>query len=131
MNLFINLQGMCLNSLLVDDGFLVLICIGLSSMLMFLIENSCSFLFFGSGWAWLVSDSNNNLVITTTANQLNPLATGAGIPIVGSDLWEHAYYLQYLYNKDNYFVNFWNVVDWVQVGYFYDTYVSKGNPIPL
>jgi Superoxide dismutase len=86
---------------------------------------------FGSGWAWLVSDSNNNLVITTTANQLNPLATGAGIPIFGSDLWEHAYYLQYLYNKDNYFVNFWNVVDWVQVGYFYDTYVSKGNPIPL
>jgi superoxide dismutase, Fe-Mn family len=93
--------------------------------------NTASSGLFGSGWAWLVLDSNNNLVITSTANQLNPIITGAGNPIFGSDLWEHAYYLQYLYNKDNYFANFWNVIDWVQVGYFYDNYVSKGQAIPL
>ena len=86
---------------------------------------------FGSGWAWLCQDSNNNLLITTTANQLNPLMTATCNPILGSDLWEHAYYLQYMYNKDVYFANFWNVVDWVQVGYFYDNYVSLGNPIPF
>ena len=86
---------------------------------------------FGSGWAWLCRDSNQNLIITTTANQLNPLMAGTCNPVFGSDLWEHAYYLQYLWNKDNYFAQFWNVIDWVQVGYFYDTYVVKGQQIPF
>lgn len=87
---------------------------------------------FGSGWAWLCADTNNTLTIWTTANQMNPIMTNSACnPIMGSDVWEHAYYLQYIYNKDAYFANFWNVVDWVQVGYFYDNYVSQGNPIPF
>ena len=86
---------------------------------------------FGSGWAWLCLDSNSNLLITTTANQMNPIMTNTCNPIMGSDLWEHAYYLQYMYNKDSYFANFWNVVDWAQIGAFYDNYVSQGNPIPF
>jgi len=57
--------------------------------------------------------------------------TATCTPVFGNDLWEHAYYLQYLWNKDSYFANFWSIVDWVQVGYFYDTYVSKGQAIPL
>jgi superoxide dismutase, Fe-Mn family len=86
---------------------------------------------FGSGWAWLCADSNLNLIITTTANQMNPLMTNTCNPILGSDLWEHAYYLQYMYNKDSYFANFWSIVDWAQVGYFYENYVLAGNPIPF
>jgi Fe-Mn family superoxide dismutase len=86
---------------------------------------------FGSGWAWLCADANLNLIIVTTANQANPLMTGTCNPVLGSDLWEHAYYLQYLWNKDNYFAQFWSVIDWNQVGYWYSNYVVKGQPIPL
>ena len=93
--------------------------------------NTASSGLFGSGWAWLCADSNGALMITTTANQMNPLMTATCNPVFGNDLWEHAYYLQYLWNKDSYFANFWDIVDWVQVGYFYDTYVSQGQPIPL
>lgn len=93
--------------------------------------NTASSGLFGSGWAWLCADNTGALMITTTANQMNPLMTGTCTPVFGSDLWEHAYYLQYLWNKDSYFSNFWSIIDWVQVGYFYDNYVSKGQPIPL
>jgi Fe-Mn family superoxide dismutase len=71
---------------------------------------------FGSGWAWLViSRQSNELTITSTSNQDNPLMDVAdiqGIPIMGLDLWEHAYYLNYQNDRAAYIDAFWNVLDW-------------------
>ncbi|VFP79559.1 Fe-Mn family superoxide dismutase [Candidatus Erwinia haradaeae] len=74
---------------------------------------------FGSGWSWLIQQ-NNKLVVTSTANQDNPLMGESisgtfGIPILGLDLWEHAYYLQYKNQRINYIRSFWNLVNWDQV----------------
>lgn len=68
---------------------------------------------FGSGWAWLVVN-NGNLEITSTPNQDNPVSEGK-TPILGLDVWEHAYYLKYQNKRPEYASNFWNVVNWDQV----------------
>lgn len=74
---------------------------------------------FGSGWAWLViTRHTNELAITSTPNQDNPLMDIAdiqGIPILGLDVWEHAYYLNYQNNRSDYIDAFWNIVDWEAV----------------
>lgn len=73
---------------------------------------------FGSGWAWLCVDENEKLFITSTPNQDNPLmdvAEKKGIPILGLDVWEHAYYLKYQNKRPDYIDAFWNVVDWEAV----------------
>jgi Fe-Mn family superoxide dismutase len=70
---------------------------------------------FGSGWVWLLLDRNNKLKVISTPNQDNPLmdvVKGGGYPLLGLDLWEHAYYLKYLNKRDDYIKNFWTVVNW-------------------
>lgn len=72
---------------------------------------------FGSGWAWLVSDGGK-LKIGSTANQDNPLMDSSdlkGAPILGLDVWEHAYYLKYQNKRVDYVTNWWNVVNWNEV----------------
>ena len=73
---------------------------------------------FGSGWAWLGVDANKKLCICSTPNQDNPLMDVAEIkctPILGVDVWEHAYYLKYQNRRAEYLGAFWNVVDWKKV----------------
>ena len=67
---------------------------------------------FGSGWAWVVSDKAGKLKILSTPNQNNPLMDGTGAPILGIDVWEHAYYLNYQNRRPDYITAFWNVVNW-------------------
>lgn len=66
---------------------------------------------FGSGWAWLVK-KDGKLAITSTPNQDNPLMDGSGTPIIGIDVWEHAYYLKYQNKRPDYIAAWWNVVNW-------------------
>ena len=69
---------------------------------------------FGSGWAWLVV-KGGKLDVLTTPNQDNPLMAGDGTPILGLDVWEHAYYLNYQNRRPDYIAAWWNLIDWNEV----------------
>lgn len=73
---------------------------------------------FGSGWAWLVVQEGGKLVVSSTPNQDNPLMDVAevkGTPVLGLDVWEHAYYLKFQNKRPDYISTFWNVVNWTEV----------------
>jgi superoxide dismutase, Fe-Mn family len=70
---------------------------------------------FGSGWAWLIVTADGELAVSSTPNQDNPLmdvTEQKGTPVIGLDVWEHAYYLKYQNKRPDYIAAFWNVVDW-------------------
>ena len=69
---------------------------------------------FGSGWAWLVKGKDGKLAVTSTPNQDSPLSQGL-YPILGNDVWEHAYYLKYQNRRADYLKEWWNVVNWTEV----------------
>ena len=73
---------------------------------------------FGSGWAWLVVKDGGNLEVCSTANQDNPLMPNvgcSGTPVLGLDVWEHAYYLHYQNRRPDYISAFWNIINWEEV----------------
>ena len=77
---------------------------------------------FGSGWAWLTVSPQGTLAVESSANQDSPLMQGIGsgnTPILGLDVWEHAYYLQYQNRRPDYIAAFFNVIDWAVVGHKY------------
>lgn len=79
---------------------------------------------FGSGWAWLSLDRNGKLFVSSTANQDNPLMdteSAQGQPIIGLDVWEHAYYLKYQNRRPEYISAFWNVIDWEKANEVFET----------
>jgi Fe-Mn family superoxide dismutase len=77
---------------------------------------------FGSGWAWLIVTPDKKLVVSSTPNQDNPLmdiAEVKGTPVLGIDVWEHAYYLKYQNRRPDYLAAIWNVINWSQVAELY------------
>ena len=75
---------------------------------------------FGSGWAWIVADVSGKLSVTSTPNQDNPLMDGSGTPVLGVDVWEHAYYLKYQNRRPDYLTAWWNTVNWDAVNTRYE-----------
>ncbi len=79
---------------------------------------------FGSGWAWLSVDAQKKLVVTSTANQDSPISEGL-MPILGLDVWEHAYYLKYQNKRVDYIDSWWHVINWEQVDVWHKSLVGR------
>jgi superoxide dismutase len=83
---------------------------------------------FGSGWAWLVVKADGKLAVTSSGNQDNPLMVTSevqGTPILGNDVWEHAYYLKYQNKRADYLKEWWKVVNWTEVSKRYTAATAK------
>ncbi|MBI5501970.1 MAG: superoxide dismutase [Deltaproteobacteria bacterium] len=76
---------------------------------------------FGSGWAWLTYGTDGTIAVGSTPNQDNPIIEATGTPLLGLDVWEHAYYLQYQNRRAEYVKAFWSLVDWSEIGRRYAT----------
>ncbi|MEZ4506386.1 MAG: superoxide dismutase [Thermomicrobiales bacterium] len=74
---------------------------------------------FGSGWAWVVTDGSGKLEVVSTPNQDNPIMDSKKKPILGVDVWEHAYYLKYQNKRPDYLAAWWDVVNWAEVSKLY------------
>jgi superoxide dismutase, Fe-Mn family len=74
---------------------------------------------YGSGWAWLAGESNGTLKVMSTPNQDNPISQGL-FPILGNDVWEHAYYLKYNNRRPEYLAAWWNIVNWDEINKRYE-----------
>lgn len=79
---------------------------------------------FGSGWAWLVLDKDGNLKLTSTPNQDSPFLVG-DYPVMGNDVWEHAYYLKYQNRRGDYLNAWWNVVNWPEINQRYERAIAS------
>jgi len=100
---------------------------GLDSLRM--VMNKAGLTQFGSGWVWLCVDEKKQLFVVSTANQDNPLmdvVDKRGTPILGIDVWEHAYYLNYQNKRADYLNNIWQIINWDEVSRRYDELVPKG-----
>jgi Fe-Mn family superoxide dismutase len=88
---------------------------------------------FGSGWVWLCVNTESELEIRTTYYQLNPIMERDDecYPVLGNDLWEHAYYLRYGSDRALYVKSFWDMVDWSIVEMFYDKFARKQKIVPF
>lgn len=82
---------------------------------------------FGSGWAWLTADRDGRLSVRKTPNQDSPLPL---TPLLGCDVWEHAYYLPYQNRRDEYFEAWWRLVDWPEVSRLYEEAAGSRTPYP-
>jgi Fe-Mn family superoxide dismutase len=75
---------------------------------------------FGSGWVWMCLNNDNKLMISGMPNQMNPYIAGCGTPLLGCDVWEHAYYLKYQNNREKYLTNWFKVINWKLVSKNYE-----------
>lgn len=85
---------------------------------------------FGSGWAWVCLDTSKVFQLKAKRDEFSPLQDGC-LPLLGIDVWEHAYYLTYMQDRTSYISAMWSYVDWDMLEYFYEVYLIEGKPVPI